>query len=95
MQSELMRPIVGIENRTAQEVFDIMCDRFRSALSAEVQDVAIPVAKIVEAKTPAAQQIYGFDIRFFDALRGLPIGTKLYAAVPQGTSDVKQMGGGR
>lgn len=26
---ELTRPIIGIENRTAQEVFDIMSDRFR------------------------------------------------------------------
>lgn len=26
--TELLRPIIGIENRTAQEVFDIMCDRF-------------------------------------------------------------------
>lgn len=25
------RPIIGIENRTAQEVFDIMCDRIKSA----------------------------------------------------------------
>lgn len=31
---EVERPIIGIENRTAQEVFDIMCDRFRIALSA-------------------------------------------------------------
>lgn len=31
----LMHPIVGIENRTAQEVFDIMCDRFRSAQPAQ------------------------------------------------------------
>ena len=30
--TELTRPIIGIENRTAQEVFDIMCDRIRSAL---------------------------------------------------------------
>ncbi len=35
MQSELSRPIVGIENRTAQEVFDIMCDRFRAELGNE------------------------------------------------------------
>ena len=28
--TELLRPIIGIENRTAQEVFDIMCDRFRA-----------------------------------------------------------------
>lgn len=27
--TDLLRPIAGIENRTAQEVFDIMCDRFR------------------------------------------------------------------
>jgi hypothetical protein len=26
--TELLRPIIGIENRTAQEVFDIMCGRF-------------------------------------------------------------------
>jgi len=29
--SELTRPIIGIENRTPQEVFDIMVDRFRAA----------------------------------------------------------------
>lgn len=29
------RPIVGMHNRTAQEVFDIMCDRVRFALHAE------------------------------------------------------------
>lgn len=27
--AELTRPIIGIENRTAQEVFDIMADRIR------------------------------------------------------------------
>lgn len=37
LRDELTRPIVGIENRTAQEVFDIMCDRIRlSALPAGV-----------------------------------------------------------
>jgi hypothetical protein len=30
----LTRPIIGIENRTAQEAFDIMADRIRGALSA-------------------------------------------------------------
>lgn len=30
---ELVRPIIGIENRSAQEVFDIMCDRFRHVLA--------------------------------------------------------------
>jgi len=28
---EVTRPIIGIENRTAQEVFEIMCDRFRTS----------------------------------------------------------------
>lgn len=36
MQTDLTRPIIGIENRTAQEVFDIMCDRIRSRLSASI-----------------------------------------------------------
>lgn len=31
--NELTRPIIGIENRSAQEVFDIMCDRIRQALA--------------------------------------------------------------
>lgn len=31
--SDHTRPIIGIENRTAQEVFDIMCDRLRTALA--------------------------------------------------------------
>ncbi|MBT0778028.1 hypothetical protein [Paracoccus sp. pheM1] len=33
-QRDLTRPIIGIENRTAQEVFDIMSDRIRAALRA-------------------------------------------------------------
>lgn len=32
MLDKLIRPIVGIENRTPQEVFDIMSDRIRSSL---------------------------------------------------------------
>lgn len=31
LEERVTRPIVGIENRTAQEVFDIMCDRIRRA----------------------------------------------------------------
>jgi hypothetical protein len=30
---ELTRPIVGVENRTGQEVFEIMADRIRMALA--------------------------------------------------------------
>jgi antitoxin component HigA of HigAB toxin-antitoxin module len=33
MTEALTRPIAGIENRTAQEVFDIMCDRIRLSAS--------------------------------------------------------------
>lgn len=33
-RENLTRPIVGIENRTAHEVFDIMSDRFRAHLTA-------------------------------------------------------------
>jgi|GEM_PF-5931835 len=38
----LTRPIIGIENRTAQEAFDIMCDRIRrsAALAQAEQPVA-------------------------------------------------------
>lgn len=31
--AELTRPIIGIENRTPQEVFDIMCNRVRHSLA--------------------------------------------------------------
>jgi len=33
---QMMRPIIGIEYRTAQEAFDIMCERFRSSAVAIV-----------------------------------------------------------
>lgn len=35
MAKRLTRPIIGIENRTAQEAFDIMCDRISRALPSE------------------------------------------------------------
>lgn len=44
----LTRPIVGIENRTAQEVFDIMCDRFRIAPPAP----AVAIKPLEWAKHP-------------------------------------------
>lgn len=37
---DLTRPIVGIENRTAAEVFDIMCDRIRHARAQAGEPVA-------------------------------------------------------
>lgn len=43
--AELTRPIIGIENRTPQEVFDIMCDRVRHSLAAtRTSEAAEPVA---------------------------------------------------
>ena len=39
-----------------------------------------PVAEIVAASTPAAEILYGRDVKFYEALRSLPIGAKLYAA---------------
>jgi hypothetical protein len=49
MTEALVRPIIGIENRTAQEVFDIMSDRIRSALepapsAAEIREAALEEA---------------------------------------------------
>ena len=42
MVERLTRPIIGIENRTAQEAFDIMADRIRSAaLKSSGMDEAI------------------------------------------------------
>lgn len=38
----LTRPIIGIENRTAQEVFDIMCDRIVRRLAAEQTRASTP-----------------------------------------------------
>lgn len=35
VMTELTRPIIGIEHRTAQEVFDIMCDRIRAVAQGE------------------------------------------------------------
>lgn len=49
---DILRPIIGIENRTAQEVFDIMCDRFghrieaTRALSAEVEEMRAAAIRV-------------------------------------------------
>ena len=52
-----------------------------------------PVAEIIAAGTPAAEILFGRDVKFYEALRTLPIGTKLYAA-PQpahGTSATERV----
>lgn len=38
LAARLTRPVIGIENRTPQEVFDIMADRIRYALRALTQE---------------------------------------------------------
>lgn len=38
--TDLTRPIIGIENRTAQEVFDIMCDRMKHSTPPVADDVS-------------------------------------------------------
>lgn len=48
---DLCRPIIGIENRTPLEVFDIMCDRFRGHLSSQSAEVA----RLKEALTRIAE----------------------------------------
>lgn len=53
---DLTRPIVGIENRTAAEVFDIMCDRIRRARPAPAQEpVAVPAGIDPERACRAAE----------------------------------------
>jgi len=52
----------------------------------EIEGSGEPVGEIVAASTPAAELLYGRDVRFYEAMRTLPIGTKLYAALsPQET----------
>lgn len=41
---ELLRPIIGIANRTPLEVFDIMCDRIRRSLEPEAADCGVSEA---------------------------------------------------
>lgn len=45
--TDLTRPIIGIENRTAQEAFDIMCDRIRRASPAPAESGAVAWMKDV------------------------------------------------
>lgn len=64
-RENLTRPIVGIENRTAHEVFDIMSDRFRAHLTdlASRAGDHTELAKLAEAATPGPWQWVGDDLR--------------------------------
>ena len=56
MSSDLTRPIIGIENRTAQEVFDIMCDRIRRSASPSIGRVGV---KALEWQGDKAETPFG------------------------------------
>lgn len=49
--ADLTRPIIGINNRTPLEVFDIMCDRFTRAMQA-----AMPAPAGVRVKADEGEQ---------------------------------------
>jgi len=72
----LMRPIIGIENRTAQEVFDILCDRFRPAITAyeAAKGEGVEVKPLEWVKHPSA------DLWRADSLLGRH---QVYAVISQ------------
>lgn len=74
MQSELIKPIVGINLRSAQEIFDIMVRRIEAALSA-----AEPVTTVAEMGAGGMRVLMPHPPGSTDHLH---IGTKLYAAPP-------------
>jgi hypothetical protein len=61
-QKDPLRPIVGVENRTAQEVFDIMCDRIRAALEAAERRAGEAEAALEEL-TQIAGDLSGYFIQ--------------------------------
>jgi len=79
----LTRPIIGIENRTAQETFDIMCDRIRrsAALSeAEQQPVALYQLELEDGTIDHSAGIFGTVLE----INGVKVvkSTPLYAHPP-------------
>lgn len=52
MVERLLRPIIGIENRTAQEAFDIMADRFRALSEGDAPAPEAVVVKALEWRGP-------------------------------------------
>lgn len=59
MSDELLRPIIGIEHRTAQEVFDIMCSRIRlnSPISAALASLTAERDRLRGALADALDEI--------------------------------------
>jgi hypothetical protein len=80
-QDQLTRPIIGIENRTALEVFDIMCDRILNAL-----DLTTLPPTWHEIAEQAEHVALGIDCRGPDVTRATSVLIELIrAAAPQGT----------
>lgn len=69
---DLTRPIIGIENRTAQEAFDIMADRIRGAfayipihdhwLYAQTDDTERPAAVGIEQHFLVGRPVEGDEV---------------------------------
>lgn len=72
-----------LPNYVDDQVCDAAADLIEKLLAErappETNLVGEPVGEIVAASTPAAELLYGRDVRFYEAMRTLPIGTKLYA----------------
>jgi hypothetical protein len=76
MATDLTRPIIGIENRTPQEVFDIMCDRIRGCAGAAM----IPILPATDAELDSLRQELATSIKLTKRLLDA-IGAALDAAL--------------
>lgn len=68
--TDLRRPIIGIENRTAQEVFDIMCDRIQArerALKDEIERVTKERDQALEAEDEAKDCFWAVYPRYLES----------------------------
>ena len=77
LAAPLVRPIIAIENRTAQEVFDIMCDRIRGYARAgriAAEREAVPGARATTAEAWAEV----LEERLEQAAHNLEVGAQLY-----------------
>lgn len=75
--SDLTRQIIGIENRTAQEVFDIMCDRIRRASDGAVS--VKPAVGVFTSKTDPFAHIEDALYAESDAQAGIPANHPAFA----------------
>lgn len=67
--SDLTRPIIGIENRSAPEVFYIMCDRFRAS-QAEIERLRNIVSQCADALGNGAYIAPSASLEFMEKLPG-------------------------